>query len=258
MTTQSRSTTPSRPTTQSRSTTGYSTWRLIAEELRAEIINGTHPAGSRMPSENELAERFGVHRNTIRQAIAGLIAEDLVTSKRGSGTYVAESKLLVYRIGTRTRLSDNLAKGSVATARLLSSGIEEEPPLRVTEALKLEGRPALRMEGLRFIDGEPILRSTSWFVADLVPGMPEIFDRLGTITGTLREIGIADYVRTSTTVSARHATASESADLDLDLGAVLLVVQAIDALPDGSPLSTAITRFAAQRVELNVEHGGLA
>ena len=249
-------TTPS-TTTPSRSTTGYSTWRLIAEELRAEIDDGTHPAGSRMPSENELAERFGVHRNTIRQAIAGLIAENLVTSKRGSGTFVADRKLLMHRIGTRTRLTDSLPKGSVASARLLSWAIEDELAPRVADTLKLGGRPALHMEGLRFIDGEPISRGSSWYVAELVPGLAEIFDRLGTITGSLKEIGIADYVRASTTVGARHATAAESKDLDLDPGAVLLVVQAVDRLPDGSPLSFAITRFAASRVELNVEHGAL-
>jgi GntR family phosphonate transport system transcriptional regulator len=244
-------------TTQSRSTNGYSTWRLIAEELRAEINDGTHPAGSRIQSENELAERFGVHRNTIRQAIAGLIAEDLVTSKRGSGTFVAERKLLMHRIGTRTRLTDSLSEGSVASARLLRWAIEDEPAPRVSDTLELDGRSALYMEGLRFIDDEPISCVSSWFVAELVPGLAEIFDRLGTITGSLKEIGIADYVRTSTTVGARHATAAESEDLNLDSGAVLLVVQAVDRLADGSPLSFAITRFVALRVELNVEHGGL-
>jgi GntR family phosphonate transport system transcriptional regulator len=244
-------------TTPSRSTTGYSTWRIIAEELRAAIDDGTHPAGSRLPSENELAERFGVHRNTIRQAIAGLIAEDLVVSRRGSGTFVAEKKLLMHRIGTRTRLTDSLAKGSVASARLLNWSIEEQPAPRVSEILKLAGRPALNLEGVRSIDGEPISRGSSWYVAELVPGLAEIFARLGTITGSLKEIGIADYVRSSTTVGARHATAAESEDLGLDPGAVLLVVHAVDTLPDGSPLSFAATRFVASRVQLNVEHGGL-
>lgn len=241
-------------TRQSRSASGYSTWRLITEELRREIANGTHPAGSRMPSENELAERFGVHRNTIRQAIAGLIAENLVTSRRGSGTFVVDNKVLVYRIGTRTRLSDNVPSGSVATARLIEWAIEDEPGPRIDEQLKLDGRPALRLESMRFVDGEPITRGTTWFIAELVPGLPEIFDRLGTVTGTLREIGITDYVRASTTVGARHATAAESEDLALPPGAVLLVVRALDALPDGSPLSFASTRFAASRVELDVEH----
>ncbi|MCL2514681.1 MAG: phosphonate metabolism transcriptional regulator PhnF [Microbacteriaceae bacterium] len=243
--------------TTGRSASGYSTWRLIAEELRREIANGTRPAGSRLPSENDLAERFGVHRNTVRQAVAALIAEDLVVSRRGSGTFVVESTVLVHRIGARTRLTDSLAPGEVASARLLDWAIEDDPQPRVSDRLRLDGRAALRIEGMRFVDGRPISRGTTWFVADLVPRMPDfpaVFERLGSITAALREIGIADYVRASTTVGARHATAAESADLALAPGAVLLVVRALDALPDGTPLSYGTTRFAASRVELDVEH----
>jgi GntR family transcriptional regulator, phosphonate transport system regulatory protein len=242
-------------TTQRRSASGYSTWRLIAEELRREIADGTHPPGSRLPSENELAERFDVHRNTIRQAVAGLVSENLVTSRRGSGTFVTDRKVLVHRIGTRTRLSDSIARGSAATARLIEWAVEDEPDPHIAEQLKLDGRQALRLESMRFVDGEPISRGTSWYIAEMVPNLPELFDRLGTITGSLREIGITDYVRASTTVGARHATAAESADLGLAPGAVLLVVRALDTLLDDSPLSFVTTRFAASRVELDVEHG---
>jgi GntR family phosphonate transport system transcriptional regulator len=244
-------------TTQSRSTSGYSTWRLIAEELRREIANGTRPVGSRLPSENELAERFGVHRNTVRQAVAALIAENLVVAKRGSGTFVAESTVLVHRIGTRTRLTDSLGSNGKASARLIEWAIEDEPGPRVTEQLRLDGRAALRLEGVRYVDGQPISRGTTWFVAEMVPGMAEVFERLGTFTGALRELGITDYVRASTMVGARHATAAESADLALPPGAVLLVVRALDTLPDGTPLSYGTTRFAASRVELDVEHASL-
>src|SRR6202044_2762923 len=95
-------------TTQHRSRTGYSAWRLIAEELRREIVGGARGPGAKLPPEGELAERFGVHRNTVRQAVAALAAEHLVVSRRGSGTFIAEHTVLVHRIGSRTRLSDSL------------------------------------------------------------------------------------------------------------------------------------------------------
>ncbi|GAA4163648.1 phosphonate metabolism transcriptional regulator PhnF [Gryllotalpicola daejeonensis] len=240
--------------TQSRSPSGYSTWRLIAEELRREIANGARPVGSRLPSEHELAERFGVHRNTVRQAVAGLVAEGLVESRRGSGTFVTQGTVLVHRIGARTRLTDSIGPSSSATAQLLDWAIEAEPEPRVIDRLRLDGRPALRLEAVRAVDGTPVSRATSWFVADLVPGLPELFERLGTVTGSLRELGITDYVRSSTTVGARHATAAESEDLELPPGAVLLVVRSLDTLPDGTPLSFGSTRFPATRVELDVEH----
>src|ERR1700742_2835208 len=108
-------------TTRHRSTSGYSTWRLIAEELRRDIVNGGQAAGTRLPSEGELAERFGVHRNTVRQAVAALAAAPPVVSRRGSGTFVADHAVLVHRIGARTRLSDSVGGRGRAVRRLLES-----------------------------------------------------------------------------------------------------------------------------------------
>ena len=240
-------------TQSSRSPSGYSTWRLIAEELRREIADGAWPAGSKLPSENELAARFDVHRNTVRQAVAALIDDGLVVSKRGSGTFVAEHTLLVHRIGARTRLTDSL-RGATASAQLIDSALEPDPPAEVAERLRLDGRPALRLDQMRLVEGQPISLGTGWWVADLVPGLPEVFGRLGTITGSLAELGIADYVRASTMVGGRYATTDEAETLRLTPGSVVLVVRSLDTLPDGTPLQFGITRFAAARVELDIEH----
>ncbi|NUP73448.1 MAG: UTRA domain-containing protein, partial [Sinomonas sp.] len=125
------------------------------------------------------------------------------------------------------------------------------------ERLRLAGRPALRLESIRSVNGVPISRGTQWYVAELVPSLPEHFTAEGTITGALRALGIKDYVRVSTTVGGRHATAEEAEELVLPAGSVVLVVRALDALPDGTPLQLGVTRFAASRVELDVEHSAL-
>src|ERR1700757_493948 len=109
--------------TQGRARGGYSAWRLIAEELRRDIVTGSKAPGTKLPSEGELAERFGVHRNTVRQAVAALAADHLVVSRRGSGPFVAEHTVLVPRIGPRTRLSDSLGGRGRAVSRLLASAI---------------------------------------------------------------------------------------------------------------------------------------
>src|ERR1700678_1553843 len=160
-------------TTRSRSTSGYSTWRLIADELRREIVGGTRAPGAKLPAEGELAERFGVHRNTVRHAVAALAAEHLVVSRRGSGTFVAEHTVLVHRIGARTRFRDSLGRRGSNSARLLDSAIEPEPPAEIGERLALDGRPALRLETLQIVDRLPIARATHWFAADRAPGLAD-------------------------------------------------------------------------------------
>jgi GntR family phosphonate transport system transcriptional regulator len=244
-------------TTRSRSSSGYSTWRLIAEELRREIVGGARAPGAKLPSEGELAERFGVHRNTVRQAVAALAAEHLVVSRRGSGTFVAEHTVLMHRIGARTRLSDSLGRRGRASSRLLDSAIEPVPPAEVTERLVLGDGASLRLETLQTVDGRPLARATHWFAADHVPGLAERFSATGSITAALRAVGIDDYLRAATTIGARHATAAEAVDLGLPPGAVVLVTRSLDTLTDGTPLQIGITRFVADGVELDIGHADL-
>jgi GntR family transcriptional regulator len=60
----------------------------IVEELRASILQGRLDAGERLPSENELAERYCTSRPTVRRAIALLKAEGLVSTEQGRGAFV--------------------------------------------------------------------------------------------------------------------------------------------------------------------------
>lgn len=233
--------------TTARSASGFASWRLIAEELRADIAADLLPAGSRIPGEHELAERFGVHRNTIRQAVGALVADGVLEPVRGSGTYVREVPVHRHRIGARTR---SLAPGG---ARVLGSAIAD-PPDAVGEALRLPERGrAVRLELLRVRDGQPIGRGTHWFDATRFPDIAAGIARTGSVTAALAEAGVADYLRASTTVSARLATSAEAADLGLAPGGVVLVTVGLDATPDGTPIQYVTTRFPATSVAFEVE-----
>ena len=60
----------------------------VAEKLQ-ELIATQYHTGDRLPVENELAQRFGVSRITIREAMMKLKALGFVKTQRGSGTFVA-------------------------------------------------------------------------------------------------------------------------------------------------------------------------
>lgn len=61
-----------------------------AEALRASILRGELAPGSRLPPERELATRMGVHRATLRTALARLQAAGLVQPRQGSGYEVRD------------------------------------------------------------------------------------------------------------------------------------------------------------------------
>jgi GntR family transcriptional regulator len=60
----------------------------IAKRLTDTIRAGRAAIGSRLPSEPQLAELFGVSRNTVREAVRQLIAEGILESRQGVGTFV--------------------------------------------------------------------------------------------------------------------------------------------------------------------------
>jgi GntR family transcriptional regulator len=63
-------------------------YRQLADVLRDGIRRGAFPAGSKIPSEHELAARYAIGRPTVRQATDVLIQQRLLVRRRGAGTYV--------------------------------------------------------------------------------------------------------------------------------------------------------------------------
>ena len=213
--------------------TGFAIWRQIAEQLRRDIIAGNALPGTRLPTESALAARFGVNRHTVRAALASLIEERLIEARRGSGTFVTNTERLVHTIGLRTRLTDSLeSQGASSGTRMLSSRLEQ-PDVWTDRVLELDGRQALRLESVRLAGDRPISRGTHWFDPERVPHIADDYQRLGSITTALAEAGITDYLRTSTTVTARHADAEEAHSLALAAGAIVLVVRSTDSFPTG-------------------------
>jgi DNA-binding FadR family transcriptional regulator len=74
-------------------------YRTIAKKLLSLINSGEFPAGSRLPAERELVERFSVSRPTIREAVIALEAQGYVEVKTGSGVYVLEPQTEIAGLG---------------------------------------------------------------------------------------------------------------------------------------------------------------
>ena len=66
----------------------------IEDELMKYILQEPVEPGQKIPNEFELAERFGVGRSTIREAVKGLVSRGILEVRRGSGTYVISTNTL--------------------------------------------------------------------------------------------------------------------------------------------------------------------
>lgn len=66
-------------------------YQQTADQIRALIRDGTYPGGSRLPAERELAQRLGVSRPSLREALIALEIGGSVEIRMGSGIYARPS-----------------------------------------------------------------------------------------------------------------------------------------------------------------------
>lgn len=77
----------------------------IAEQIKQEIIEGHLEPGVRLPTEQALAETYGVSRNVVREGIARLRNEGFVESRQGVGAFVARKPRPALRLDEPNSLS---------------------------------------------------------------------------------------------------------------------------------------------------------
>lgn len=142
----------------------------VSKALRALIVRRPYGPGERLPSERELADRLGVSRPALREAIRQLAEGGVLESRRGSGTYVAavdfEDVFVV-----RLRL-EPLAAGLAAAQRTPAAAQEMRELLATLRAsLADAGRFALAdlelHKAIAAAAGNPVLEDMLDRLADL-------------------------------------------------------------------------------------------
>jgi DNA-binding FadR family transcriptional regulator len=106
-------------------------YRQIADQLRQLIDDGEYVVGSRLPTERELAEKLGVSRPTVREALIALEVEGRLRIRVGSGIYVID------QLPTAVVSPDSPIEGSFEILRaraFVESAVAEEAARRATAA----------------------------------------------------------------------------------------------------------------------------
>jgi len=233
---------------------GGTAWRRIADDIEAAIGRGDYAAGVILPSSLVLAERYGVHRHTVRQAFRHLAEHGLVTVSRGRGTQVS-ARRLPYPLGRRVSMRTNFGRlGIVGSSETLSTA-QVAGEAETCAALGLAaGTPLWRVEGLSRADGTPMGTGMHWLSVARFPDFDAVFRTAGaSMTAAFKAYGIEDYVRLSTRLTARLASGREASLLQIEPGAAVMVSLAVDALPDLTPVHLVSSVFAGERMEMVVE-----
>lgn len=232
---------------------GVALWRQIEQQLAEDIANGVYQDGTRLPTEPELAERFGVNRHTLRRAVASLAEQGLLRVEQGRGTFVQEN-VIDYLIGRRTRFSEIISnQARHPSGRLLRAHEVVAEPQIMRELKMKKNELCIFLETLNEVDGRPASISSNYFPAERFPELIPVFAETRSVTRALEHHDVGDYQRRTTRVIARMPEAADARYLQQPRNRPILVTEAINVDRDGKPIQFSITRFASDRVQIVFE-----
>ncbi|HEY2131390.1 MAG TPA: GntR family transcriptional regulator [Acetobacteraceae bacterium] len=209
--------------------------------LRQQILEGAWPSTQAMPGEHELAAAHGVSRITIRRALERLESEDLITRRRGAGTFTQRPAPEKRRENLRGLLENLLAMGLRTDVRLLEFGYVAAPP---DIAAQLEVAPATLVQKsvrIRLAHNQPFSHLTAWVPEDIGRHYQAEDLKVRPLLALLEEAGVP-AARAEQTISAKLADSPVAKLLNVAPGSALLwarrqvrnasnrVIEAIDAL----------------------------
>ena len=227
----------------------------IAQQLRQSVHGGTYRVNERLPAESQLAERFGVNRHTLRQAIALLKQEGLLRIERGRGTFVTAAPIR-YAIGKRVRYNESLKAQGLTVRFELVRSLALPATESVAKGLSLKvGTPVALVERLGYADDVPISVGTGYFPLMLFPDLLsaesiQSLEATGSISKWLRDRYDTDHIRQSTVVSARLVQSSDARLLALPLNQPILLAESVNVDQKGRVIEYGVAKLRGDRMEM--------
>jgi GntR family transcriptional regulator len=237
---------------------GRPAYHQVADALREQITSQELSPGTKLPSEKELMERWGVSSRTIRVALDQLRAEGLVVSRQGSGVFVRKQDVprrLSTDITTSFGWSHTLRRQGLQAAG--ETNVSEAPasPL-VAEWLGIElGTPVTARDRLLGTEEHgPVMLATSHFPGWVVEQAPAVADPTrGGMPEILREAFGETYSHDVLTV--RMPSPDERMTLSLEPGTPVLVIRGGTYDQENRPIHFIEVVAAGGRIEFSYLYG---
>lgn len=211
-------------------------YEQLRKILREQIVSGRLRPGQRLATEFGLMRRFGVSRTTVRQTIARLHDEGLVSVHRGKGTFVGKSKIEPELSSLTGFVEDMQALGLTASARVL--GVKEAkaaPPVAVALGVN-EGERVTKITRVRLAEEAPVSFEHSFLPLELGRKVAQENLEIWPIYSIFEDkygisLGEALY-----RIEASRATAVIAHALGIERGAPVLAIERTTYSAAGAPV----------------------
>jgi GntR family transcriptional regulator len=222
----------------------------VTEALRAEITAA--PPNTLLPTEQQLARRFGVSRLTLRRALGLLERSGLVSRQRGRGTTVSPTKIRRLLAPLYTLEEDLRQQGLKLETRVLRYETNTEPPESVREELQLRRRSRVAVvELLRLVDGQVIAHDRAWVPTALAARFrpEEVGDPLLEV---LRDRARVELGRLAWEIEILPSAPEVARALGVTSGVLVVASRATAYSRQGVPVSRSERCYRIDRVKFHV------
>jgi GntR family phosphonate transport system transcriptional regulator len=232
---------------------GVALWRQIVGKLQGDIASGAYQPGARLPTEADLSAQFGVNRHTVRRALEEMSRDGLVRVEQGRGSFVAED-VLDYNVEARTRFSEWIRKHNKEPSGIVRQLREIPADQRVAAGLGVRGGSrVVVLERLGFADDLPVSLARHYFPALRLKGILQALQAAPRITAALRAVGVDDYLRQQTRVTARLPTQTEAELLRMARNRPVLITENVNVDRTGMIVEYATGCYPTPRVQIVFE-----
>ncbi|WP_394280793.1 GntR family transcriptional regulator [Corynebacterium sp.] len=223
----------------------------IADYLRSAIRDGTFAPGDAIPSESELCRQFGTARGTVRQAIATLRSEGLISSGQGRRSRVLERVPAQSFDGVISFTQWCIAAGIKPGQQTQSIARVRSDERLASELGITPGDPIISVHRLRLMDGVPAMVERLNYNLDTGKHLLDFDTDSGSIYSRLLEAGVdIDYV--TRTIDAIAATDDDALLLGVDPGTPMLRVRRNAFTTDGTPIEASDDRYLFDKASFAV------
>lgn len=98
---------------------------VLADQIADDILAGVYPAGSQVPSTNELSAFYRINPATAGKALNRLVDQQVLEKRRGRGMFVTENGVELLRHQRRARFTESFLAPLLDEARLVGLSTDD-------------------------------------------------------------------------------------------------------------------------------------
>lgn len=225
----------------------------VFRDLKAALDAQEWEPGERMPTERELAERYGCSLITVRHALGELVREGRIERTRGRGTFVLQPRIDRDIGGTMSFAEEMRRRGLDPATRVVTARIEAAGEA-IAEQLGIGRDDAVvYLERVRLGGGEPLLLEQARLPAERFPGLLGFDFERRSLYDVLADRYATPIVRARETVEPVQLRRREAQLLNVPTRSLALQIDGIAHAADGSAVEAARSFVRGDRTRYYLE-----